>query len=192
MSTHTIRRPRPAASSAAGRSRASQERFSDADRAGERGAGGGKDLARIRDYRCAGDRDGDTRQHERDSDHRDLFSLLRHAVDPVTGVIVARFVDRRQDYGPATLEKAVPRDDDYFPALVLYDPERLVTLAGKIRNIREHGLTEGASTRLLIYAASLIRQGVAFKAACTAALLQPLTDDDRIQETLSDLIDDLL
>lgn len=52
-------------------------------------------------------------------------------VDPVTGVIVARFVDRRQEYGPATLEKAVPRENDYFPALVLYDPDRLVTLAGE-------------------------------------------------------------
>ena len=69
---------------------------------------------------------------------------------------------------------------------------RLVTLAGKIRNIREHGLTEGASTRLLIYAASLIRKGISFKAACTAALCQPLTDDDRLQETLDDLIDDLV
>ncbi|PID40028.1 MAG: AAA family ATPase [Proteobacteria bacterium] len=69
---------------------------------------------------------------------------------------------------------------------------RLVTLAAKIRNIREHGLTEGASTRLLIYAASLIRQGVDFKRACTAALLHPLTDDDRLQETLGDLVDDLL
>jgi nitric oxide reductase NorQ protein len=69
---------------------------------------------------------------------------------------------------------------------------RLVTLAGKIRNIREHGLTEGASTRLLIYAASLIREGIAFKRACTAALCQPLTDDDRLQETLDDLIDDLV
>lgn len=69
---------------------------------------------------------------------------------------------------------------------------RLVTLAGKIRNIREHGLTEGASTRLLIYAAGLIREGIPFQAACTSALLQPLTDDDRIQDTLNDLIDDLL
>jgi len=69
---------------------------------------------------------------------------------------------------------------------------RLVTLAGKIRNIREHGLTEGASTRLLIYAAGLIRCGIAFKAACIASLCQPLTDDDRLQETLNDLIDDLL
>ena len=69
--------------------------------------------------------------------------------------------------------------------------QRLVTLAGKIRQIREHGLTEGASTRLLIYAARLIRSGIAFKSACAAALCQPLTDDDRIQETLDDLIDDL-
>jgi nitric oxide reductase NorQ protein len=68
---------------------------------------------------------------------------------------------------------------------------RLVTLAGKIRNIREHGLTEGASTRLLIYAADLIRNGIAFKRACMTALCQPLTDDDRLQETLNDLIDDL-
>lgn len=69
---------------------------------------------------------------------------------------------------------------------------RLVTLAGKIRNIREHGLTEGASTRLLIYAASLIRHGIPFKSACIAALCQPLTDDRRLQETLGDLIDDLM
>lgn len=69
---------------------------------------------------------------------------------------------------------------------------RLVTLAGKIRQIREHGLTEGASTRLLIYAASLIQAGIPFRTACTAALVQPLTDDERIQETLNDLIDDLL
>lgn len=69
---------------------------------------------------------------------------------------------------------------------------RLVTLAGKIRNIREQGLTEGASTRLLIYAAGLIGNGIAFKSACMAALCQPLTDDERLQETLNDLIEDLL
>jgi len=69
---------------------------------------------------------------------------------------------------------------------------RLVTLATKIRHIREQGLTEGASTRLLIYAANLIRQGIDFKSACTMALLHPLTDDDRLHETLIDLVDDLI
>ena len=51
------------------------------------------------------------------------------AVDPTTGVVQVRFEDRRNEYGPSTLEKAVPREPDFFPALVLYDPERLRELA---------------------------------------------------------------
>ncbi|MGD9973131.1 MAG: CbbQ/NirQ/NorQ/GpvN family protein [Desulfatirhabdiaceae bacterium] len=68
---------------------------------------------------------------------------------------------------------------------------RLVTLAGKIRQIREHGLTEGASTRLLIYAAQLICRGVSLAQACRTAICLPLTDDLRLLETLNDLIDDI-
>ncbi len=68
---------------------------------------------------------------------------------------------------------------------------KLVALAGKIRNIREHGLTEGASTRLLIYAARLIRQDVPAHEACRTAVCLPLTDDHRLQETLNDLIADI-
>ncbi|GBC63949.1 CbbQ/NirQ/NorQ/GpvN family protein [Desulfonema ishimotonii] len=68
---------------------------------------------------------------------------------------------------------------------------KLVALAGKIRNIREHGLTEGASTRLLIYAARLIRQNIPVHEACRSAICLPLTDDARLQETLGDLIDDI-
>lgn len=37
---------------------------------------------------------------------------------------------------------------------------KLVKLAGKVRNLKNHGLEEGVSTRLLIYAGTLIRQGV--------------------------------
>jgi len=68
---------------------------------------------------------------------------------------------------------------------------RLVALAGKIRTIREQGLTEGASTRLLIYAAHLIRCGISPGQACRAAVCLPLTDDDRLQETLDELVADL-
>jgi len=68
---------------------------------------------------------------------------------------------------------------------------RLVSLARKIRNIREHGLTEGASTRLLIYAAQLIRRGISVRKACRSAVCLPLTDDARLQETLDDLIEDI-
>jgi nitric oxide reductase NorQ protein len=68
---------------------------------------------------------------------------------------------------------------------------QLVLLGTKIRNMREHGLTEGASTRLLIYAAQLINRGINLKSACRTAICQPLTDDPRLQETLADLIDDI-
>jgi len=68
---------------------------------------------------------------------------------------------------------------------------RLVSLGDKIRNIREHGLSEGASTRLLIYAAQMIGQGVPMQAACKSAICLPLTDDFGLQETLNDLIEDI-
>jgi nitric oxide reductase NorQ protein len=67
---------------------------------------------------------------------------------------------------------------------------RLVSLAGKIRGIRDHGLMEGASTRLLIYAAKLIQNQTPERQACRTAISLPLTDDGRLQETLNDLIDD--
>ena len=67
---------------------------------------------------------------------------------------------------------------------------RLVALATRIRRIREQGLTEGASTRLLIYAAQLIRGGIAPDQACRAAICQPLTDDERLLDTMEDLIQD--
>jgi len=68
---------------------------------------------------------------------------------------------------------------------------RLVTLGGRIRNIREQGLSEGASTRLLIYAAHLILRGVPPTAACRAACCLPLTDDQGLLETMADLLEDL-
>jgi len=67
---------------------------------------------------------------------------------------------------------------------------RLVALATRIRRIREQGLTEGASTRLLIYAALMIQGGVDPVAACRSAICQPLSDDERLQETMEELIQD--
>ncbi len=68
---------------------------------------------------------------------------------------------------------------------------QLVRLAGKVRHIKEQGLAEGASTRLLIYAARLVEMGIDIKTACFTAVCQPLSDDDRLQEILTDLIEDL-
>jgi len=68
---------------------------------------------------------------------------------------------------------------------------KLVTLAAKIRSLREQGLTEGASTRLLIHAARLIGNGIPEREALRTAVCLPLTDDERLIETLYDLIEDV-
>ena len=99
-----------------------------------------------------------------------------------------RFVGMQFDYPEAQNEaRIVMQEGRVSPELAA----QLVALAGKIRNIREQGLTEGASTRLLIYAAQLIRHGIDRKTACRAAVCLPLTDDERLLETLDDLMDDL-
>jgi nitric oxide reductase NorQ protein len=66
---------------------------------------------------------------------------------------------------------------------------RLVQLAGTARNLKGHGLAEGVSTRLVVYAAQLIRRGVAPRAACRTAMARPITDDADIRATLDHAVD---
>lgn len=99
-----------------------------------------------------------------------------------------RFVGLQFDYPETANEAQIVASEG---KVELSMAERLVALGAKIRNIREQGLTEGASTRLLIYAAQLIHSGVSLMDACRTAICLPLTDDERLQETLEDLIQDL-
>ena len=61
---------------------------------------------------------------------------------------------------------------------------KLVTIAQRARNLKGHGLEEGISTRMLIYAGSLIGQGVEPVAACHVSLIRPITDDADIRDAL--------
>ena len=61
---------------------------------------------------------------------------------------------------------------------------RLVHIGERARNLKGHGLDEGISTRMLIYAASLIVQGVAPISACRVALVRPMTDDPDMRDAL--------
>lgn len=65
---------------------------------------------------------------------------------------------------------------------------RLVKFGEKVRNLRSHGLEEGVSTRLLIYAGTLIRKGVSPSRACEAAVTKPITDDADMQRSIAELI----
>lgn len=61
---------------------------------------------------------------------------------------------------------------------------KLVTIAERARNLKGHGLEEGISTRMLIYAGSLITQGVEAVSACHVTLINPITDDADIRDAL--------
>ncbi|MAS06279.1 MAG: AAA family ATPase [Ahrensia sp.] len=62
--------------------------------------------------------------------------------------------------------------------------ERLVQVAQRSRNLKGHGLDEGMSTRLLVYAGQLIAKDIPAQAACQMALVEPLTDDPDMRDTL--------
>ena len=67
--------------------------------------------------------------------------------------------------------------------------QKLVQIAQTARNLKGHGLDEGISTRLLVYAASLMKHGIAQKDACRMALVSPITDDADIRSTLHHTIE---
>jgi nitric oxide reductase NorQ protein len=63
--------------------------------------------------------------------------------------------------------------------------EKLVSIAHRGRNLKGHGLDEGISTRLLVYAGNLIAKGIETKASCEMTLVRPLTDDPDMRDTLT-------
>ena len=64
----------------------------------------------------------------------------------------------------------------------------LAALGGKIRNLREHGLEEGASTRVLIYAAKLINEGISPRRACQVSVTWGITDDAQVQRSIDEVV----
>ncbi|MDH5476072.1 MAG: CbbQ/NirQ/NorQ/GpvN family protein [Cyclobacteriaceae bacterium] len=65
--------------------------------------------------------------------------------------------------------------------------KKLTAIAEKIRHLTELGLTETVSTRLLVDAAKLIKSGLPKRLATETAIVEPLTDDPEISESLKDL-----
>ena len=61
----------------------------------------------------------------------------------------------------------------------------LVAIGGRTRNLKGHGLDEGASTRMLIQAGRLVARGIAIDAACQVALVLPITDDQDVRGALT-------
>jgi len=64
----------------------------------------------------------------------------------------------------------------------------LVKLGRMSRKLRDQGLQEGASTRLLIHAGKLIRAGIDPSSACETAVCQPLADDHELLAGLREMV----
>lgn len=62
---------------------------------------------------------------------------------------------------------------------------QLVAIGQKSRNLRGHGLDEGASTRMLVQAGRLHAQGIPLVEACSMVVTMPLTDDRDMREALT-------
>jgi nitric oxide reductase NorQ protein len=64
----------------------------------------------------------------------------------------------------------------------------LAKLGEKVRNLRDQGLEEGVSTRLLIYAGLLMTQEIEPRRACEVAVAQAITDDTEMMQGVREVI----
>jgi nitric oxide reductase NorQ protein len=96
-----------------------------------------------------------------------------------------RFISIEFDYPPRDQEAAIIAHESNVDEKTAMD---LARLGEKVRNLREHGLSEGASTRLLIYAGRLIRKGIPPRQACLSAIVWALTDDQEVQRTIEEVV----
>lgn len=96
-----------------------------------------------------------------------------------------RFVSLRFDFpSPEQEEKILIGETGCDSNLA----RRLISIGSGIRALKNVDLEEVASTRLLVYAAILIRDGLDPVAACQAALAEILSDDPEVSEGLTTLI----
>ena len=96
-----------------------------------------------------------------------------------------RFVSLRFNYPTAQLEQDVLIGETGIDKQMA---TRLVNVVNAIRHLKDHDIEEAASTRLLVYAATLIKSGLSPVESCRAALVEPLTDDVETVEALMEVI----
>ena len=96
-----------------------------------------------------------------------------------------RFIAIDFDYPPRAVEAEIVAHES---GIDLDMALNLAKMAEKVRNLREHGLSEGASTRLLIYAGKLMKDGIPARRACQVAIAWALTDDGDVQRSIEEVI----
>ena len=96
-----------------------------------------------------------------------------------------RFMAIEFSYPPRDLEaKIIEREAGVTPAVAM----DLAKLGEKVRHLKEHGLAEGASTRLLIYAGRLMAEGISARRACQVGVVWALTDERDVQRSIEEVV----
>ena len=96
-----------------------------------------------------------------------------------------RFVALTLGYPSPDVERQIVASEGGVDATVAL---RLVQLGQALRRLTDHDLEESASTRLLVMAARLVASGLSLSAACQAALVETLSDDQDTQAALQDVV----
>jgi nitric oxide reductase NorQ protein len=109
----------------------------------------------------------------------------QHALKELKPSTRQRFVTLELDFPPPELEARVVAHEGGVPDHVARE---LVILGGRVRGLRDRGLVEVPSTRLLVATARLIRSGIPTADACRAAFAGPLSDDPEVLAAIRDLV----
>ena len=96
-----------------------------------------------------------------------------------------RFVAMRFDYPDIETETGIIQKETGIDEAT---SKQLIELAHALRVLKDHDLEESASTRLLVYAATLINSGFDPIDACRAAIIEPLTDEEETVAALMEVV----
>ena len=109
----------------------------------------------------------------------------QHAIKDLKPSTRQRFVALDFDFPPPDIEATIVAHESGVDESTA---AALVRLGQRVRRLRDQGLAEAPSTRLLIATARLIAGGIPAPHACRAALVGPLTDDPDLVVAISDVI----
>ncbi|MDQ2889918.1 MAG: CbbQ/NirQ/NorQ/GpvN family protein [Gemmatimonadota bacterium] len=109
----------------------------------------------------------------------------QHAIKDLKPSTRQRFVTLEFDFPPAKTEADIVAHESGIKYATAVS---LVTLAHRVRRLRDEGLAEVPGTRLLVATARLIAGGIGVHEACRVALTNPLTDDPDLLGAISDLV----
>jgi len=96
-----------------------------------------------------------------------------------------RFISLSFDYPKADIEKEIIIKESGVNAEVA---QKLVNIAGEIRQLTDSDIQEAVSTRLLVYSAKLIVKGFDPYQACMHSIVESLSDEEEVLDVLETLI----